>query len=114
MQHFHLPSAATVASVEVRSTLLGLHDCQRAAVKLESVHGLLGLVGILLVVETDEGESSGLVGLSVAGNVNISDITILAKSIAEGLVSGIKQEGTAGIRSSDLGITLNRKSLTLR
>lgn len=57
---------------------------QLAAVEHRPVHGVHGVFGVALVVEPDEGEAPGLLGVAVPRNVHVADAPVfLAGPFAE-------------------------------
>lgn len=50
---------------------------QLAAIEHGPIHGIHGVFGVALVVETDEGEAAGLLGVAVSRDVHVADAPVL-------------------------------------
>lgn len=66
-----------------RSAIAGHLDPQFAPIKHGSVHGVHGVLGVALVVETHERESATLLGVAIAGNVDIPHAAVLLEDAAK-------------------------------
>ena len=80
---------------------LGEDDLDLAALHDEAVHLLASIEGLLMGGELDEGEALGLLGVKVAGDVDIADVTDAAEGLVDvgrGDVVGnvANEEGKAG------------------
>lgn len=53
---------------------------QLAAIQHGAVHGVHGVLGVALVVEADEGEAAGLLGVAVSRDVHVADAPILLEN----------------------------------
>lgn len=104
-------AAATTASSTTKDStshligslafLLGKDDLELPALHNESVHLLASIEGLLMGGILDKGEALWLVGVKVAGDVNITDVADTAKglmNIGGGDVVGnvAHEEGKAG------------------
>lgn len=61
---------------------------QLAAVEHGPVHGVHGVLGVALVVEPDEGEASGLLGVAVPRDVHVADAPVLLEDAPQGVRRG--------------------------
>lgn len=80
---------------------LGEDDLELAALHDEAVHLLASIEGLRMGGELDEGEALGLLGVKVAGDVDIADVTDAAEGLVDvgrGDVVGnvANEEGKAG------------------
>jgi len=60
-------------------------DSQRPAVENGPVHGVHRVLGVVTVVESDERESSAVLGVIVSGDVNVADVTVFLEDLPQGL-----------------------------
>lgn len=58
---------------------------QLAAVEHGPVHGVHGVLGVALVVEADEGEAAGLLGVAVPRDVHVADAPVLLEDAPQGV-----------------------------
>lgn len=68
---------------------------QLAAVEHRPVHGVHGVFGVALVVEPDEGEAPGLLGVAVPRNVHVADAPVFLEDAPQGVGRGA---GCQGVR----------------
>lgn len=61
---------------------------QLAAVEHGAVHGVHGVFGVALVVEPDEGEAAGLLGIAVPRDVHVADAPVLLEDAPQGVGRG--------------------------
>lgn len=75
--------------VRVRGSAVARHlHPQLAAVQHRPVHGVHGVLGVALVVEADEGEAAGLLGVAVPRDVHIADAPVLLEHAPQGVGRG--------------------------
>lgn len=80
-------TATTAAAVVgVRGSAIASHlDAQLSAVQQRAIHGVHCVLGVALVVKADEGEAPALLGVSVSGNIDVPDPSVLLKHSSKGL-----------------------------
>lgn len=58
---------------------------QLAAIEHGPIHGVHGVFGVALVMESDEGEAAGLLGVAVPRDVHIADAPVLLEDAPQGV-----------------------------
>lgn len=58
---------------------------QFAAVQHRPIHGVHGVFGVALVMEADEGEAAGLLGVAVPRDVHVADAPVLLEDAPQGV-----------------------------
>lgn len=58
---------------------------QLAAIEHGPIHGVHGVFGVPLVVESDEGEAAGLLRVAVPGDVHVADAPVLLEDAPQGV-----------------------------
>lgn len=80
---------APAAVVRVRRAAIARHlHPQLAAVEHGAVHGVHGVFGVALVVEPDEGEAAGLLGVAVPRDVHVANAPVLLEDAPQGVGRG--------------------------
>lgn len=75
--------------VRVRGAAVARHlHPQLAPVQHGPVHGVHGVLGVALVVEADEGEAAGLLGVAVPRDVHVADAPVLLEHAPQGVGRG--------------------------
>lgn len=75
--------------VRVRRAAVARHlHAQLAAIQHGAVHGVHGVLGVALVVEADEGEAAGLLGVAVSRDVHVADAPILLENAPQSVGRG--------------------------
>lgn len=75
--------------MRVRRAAVARHlHAQLAAVQHGPVHGVHGVLGVALVVEADEGEATGLLGVAVPRDVHVADAPVLLEDAPQGVRRG--------------------------
>lgn len=64
-----------------------LHS-ELAAVQHGAIHGIHGVLGVALVVEADEGEAPGLLGVAVPRDVHVADAPVLLEDAPQSVGRG--------------------------
>lgn len=71
-----------------RAAIAGHLHPQLPAVKHGAVHGVHSVFGVALVVEAHEGEATGLLGVAIAGDVDITHPAVLLKDSPQSVGRG--------------------------
>lgn len=66
-----------------RAAVAGHLHAQLAAVQHGAIHGVHGVLGVALVVEAHEGEAAALLGVAVAGDVDVAHAAVLLEDAAQ-------------------------------
>lgn len=75
--------------MRVRRAAVARHlHAQLAAIQHGAVHGVHGVLGVALVVEADEGEAAGLLGVAVSRDVHVADAPILLENAPQSVGRG--------------------------
>lgn len=72
--------------VRVGRTAVARHlHPQLAAIEHGPIHGVHGVFGVTLVVEPDESEAAGLLGVAVPRDVHVADAPVLLEDAPQGV-----------------------------
>lgn len=58
---------------------------QLAAIEHGPIHGVHGVFGVALIVESDEGKAAGLLSVAVPRDVHIADAPVLLEDAPQGV-----------------------------
>lgn len=75
--------------MRVRRAPVARHlHAQLTAVQHGPVHGVHGVFGVAFVMEADEGEATGLLGVAVPGDIHVADPPVLLEDAPQSVWRG--------------------------